>query len=209
MKLTRDRIVDAGMAVFADVGYQSLSMRQVADRLGVQAGSLYYHVKNKESLLALLADRVAGRAYAAGTAALGALPPDSTCSEQVMAQMSSLRLSVRAHRGGAVLLATSPRGLSPAALSLMERLLHTVQRGGVAPERALVVADTLLSYVTGFVLQEQTEHLPVEAVDLATSFPLLMASADRYDPDELFTHSIALICSAARPETSLKNDAPA
>ncbi|MYR87253.1 TetR family transcriptional regulator, partial [Streptomyces sp. SID685] len=42
MKLTKERIVDAGMAVFSEVGYQNLSMRQVADRLDAHAGSLYY-----------------------------------------------------------------------------------------------------------------------------------------------------------------------
>lgn len=75
MKLTKERIVDAGMAVFAEVGYHNLSMRQVADRLDAHAGSLYYHVRGKDELLTLMADRVCRQAYDTGTAALAALPP--------------------------------------------------------------------------------------------------------------------------------------
>ncbi|MFE2285505.1 TetR/AcrR family transcriptional regulator [Streptomyces sp. NPDC059443] len=58
------------MAEFAASGYDGLSMRKVAQRLDAQAGSLYYHVPNKSALIQLTADRVAGRAYEAGTAAL-------------------------------------------------------------------------------------------------------------------------------------------
>jgi TetR/AcrR family tetracycline transcriptional repressor len=171
-------------------------MRQVADRLGVHAGSLYYHVKNKEALFALLADRVASEAYGAGTAALTALGSEAAWSEQALAQMSALRATTRAHRGGAVLLASSPRTLSPGALSLMERLLQTLQRAGVPAEHAIVAADTLLSHVTGFVLQEQSEQLGMGAADLAERFPLVVAGAGRYDADALFSRSVQLICTA-------------
>ncbi len=199
MKLTLDRIVDAGMATFAEVGYDGLSMRRVAERLGAQAGSLYYHVPSKEALLRLCADRVAQQAYGAGTAALAGLPPGAGWRDRVLVQVVALRTSIRDSRGGAVLLAASPKLLSPGALSVMERLLQTLADAGVPASDQRVAADSLLSYVTGFVLQEQSESpvLPTSAEEvavLASRFPMVMAGSDD-EESELFVRSVRLLCS--------------
>ncbi|MGW2254234.1 TetR/AcrR family transcriptional regulator [Kitasatospora sp. NPDC001660] len=202
MKLTKERIVDAGMAVFAEVGYQNLSMRQVADRLDAHAGSLYYHVRGKDELLALMADRVCRRAYDAGTGALAALPPAATWQDRVEAQATSLRLSIKQHPGGAQLLADSPGVLSRGALSLMERLLRTLLDGGLPADHCGIAADTLLSHVTGFVLQEQNQPAtppPVTAelyAELCDQFPLVMSPLiPRVSQDEKFARSIRLLCT--------------
>ncbi|MEW2272905.1 TetR/AcrR family transcriptional regulator [Streptomyces griseofuscus] len=202
MKLTKERIVDAGMAVFSEVGYQNLSMRQVADRLDAHAGSLYYHVRGKEELLALMADRVCRRAYDAGTAALAALPPAAVWQDRVEAQATALRAQIKEHPGGAQLLAESPGMLSTGAFSLMERLLRTLLDGGLPAAHCGIAADTLLSHVTGFVLQEQNQPTAPAAVtaelyaDLCERFPLLMGDLiPRLSDDEKFSRSIRLLCT--------------
>ncbi|GAA3141743.1 TetR/AcrR family transcriptional regulator [Streptomyces echinatus] len=202
MKLTKERIVDAGMAVFAEVGYQHLSMRQVADRLDAHAGSLYYHVRGKEELLALMADRVCRRAYDACTAVLAALPPDAPWQDRVEAQVTTLRTELKQHPGGAQLLAESPGMLSTGAFSLMERLLRTLLDGGLPAAHCGIAADTLLSHVTGFVLQEQNQPTAPPTVtaglhaDLCEQFPLVMGGLiPRLSHDEKFTRSIRLLCT--------------
>ena len=200
MKLTRDRILDAGMAAFGEAGFNGLSMRQVAEKLDVHAGSLYYHVANKDALLALLADRVALGAFDAGTVALDALAPDASWTDRVIAQMTALRISLLAHPGSAELLAASPGALSPGALSIMERLLGTLDAAGVDDDR-IVVADALLSYVTGFVLQEHAERrapqpLPFDAT-YYERFPQVLGPRPRFTKDEMFRRSLDLLCDAA------------
>ncbi|MFI9045960.1 TetR/AcrR family transcriptional regulator [Streptomyces sp. NPDC053427] len=201
MKLTKERIVDAGMAAFAEVGFHGLSMRQVAERLGVHAGSLYYHVRGKDELLGLMADRVCRQAYDAGTAALAALPPEATWQDEVEAQAEALRRSIQQHSGGAMLLADSPGMLSPGALSLMERLLQTLLNAGVPDAHCGIAADTLLSHITGFVLQERSSS-PAPAVtaevhaDLRARFPLVIERMPRLSQDEKFQRSIRLLCAA-------------
>lgn len=200
MKLTTDRIIDAGMAVFAGTGYHGFSMRQVADRLDVHAGSLYYHVPNKAALLQLMADRVARQAYDAGTATLARLPGEEGWRARVAAQAVALRRSILQHPGGAIMLAGSPKTLSTGALSLMERLLATLAEAGVPPEHCGTAADTVLSHVTGYVLQEQSEPpaVPVTAEEVAAlhrHFPRTVAAAAAHGPDEKFTRSLDLLCA--------------
>jgi len=200
VKLSLDRIIDAGMTTFLEVGYDGLSMRQVADRLGVQAGSLYYHVRSKSELLRLMADRVAREAHDAGTGALEALGPDAGWPERIEAQAVTLRRVLLRHPGGAILLAGSPKLLSTGALALMERILTTLDVVGLAPAERGIAADTLLSYVTGFVLQEQSapDAPPITAAQgeaISRDFPAVVTGATgRYDQDEIFAHSVRLIC---------------
>ncbi|WNI31519.1 TetR/AcrR family transcriptional regulator [Streptomyces sp. ITFR-6] len=199
MKLSTDRIIDAGMAVFAEAGYHGLSMRQVAKRLDAHAGSMYYHVPNKSALLQLMADRLAQQAYDAGTAALAALPEGAGWPERVEAQAVSLRQSLLRHPGGAVMFADSPKVLSTGALSLMERLLWTLGDAGVRDEHLGVAGDAVLSHITGYVLQEQGEPPAIEVgpedvVELHRRFPLTVAAAGG-DQDEKFVRSVRLLCA--------------
>ncbi|MFF3568920.1 TetR/AcrR family transcriptional regulator [Nocardia jiangxiensis] len=60
-KLTRAAIVDAAIALADEAGVDALSMRRIADRMGVGAMSLYRHVPNKDALLAEMTDEVARR----------------------------------------------------------------------------------------------------------------------------------------------------
>ncbi|MFD5466015.1 TetR/AcrR family transcriptional regulator [Kitasatospora sp. NPDC127059] len=202
MKLTKERIVDAGMAVFAEVGYQNLSMRQVADRLNAHAGSLYYHVRGKDELLALMADRISRRAYDAGTEALAALPPDADWPDRVEAQAAALRQEIKQHAGGAQLLAESPGMLSTDGLRLMERLLRTLLDAGLPAHHCGIAADILLSHITGFVLQEQNQPTAPPTItaelyaELCERFPLVMGDLiPRIGQDEKFTRSVRLLCT--------------
>ncbi|MFF4156799.1 TetR/AcrR family transcriptional regulator [Streptomyces sp. NPDC001678] len=201
MKLTADRIIDAGMIVFAESGYHGLSMRKVAERLGAHAGSLYYHVPSKSALLQLMADRLARQAYEAGTAALTALPEQADWKVQLEAQAVALRHSVRQHPGGAALFADSPKVLSTGALSLMERLLQTLVEAGVPEGQRGVAADALLSHITGFVLQEQGDPpavpvTPQAVAEIHERFPMTVAAASTsaHDLDEKFVQSVRLLC---------------
>ncbi|MEH3023575.1 MAG: TetR/AcrR family transcriptional regulator [Pseudomonas oryzihabitans] len=47
----RERLLQAALRLFVARGYHAVSMRDLARCLGVQAGSLYYHVQSKEDLL--------------------------------------------------------------------------------------------------------------------------------------------------------------
>lgn len=49
--LSRDRVIDAALALVDERGIEALSMRKLADELGVKAMSLYNHVANKDDVL--------------------------------------------------------------------------------------------------------------------------------------------------------------
>ena len=54
--LDRERVVRVALELLDEVGLDDLSMRRLAERLGVTAASLYWYVRDKSELLDLLAD---------------------------------------------------------------------------------------------------------------------------------------------------------
>ena len=69
--VSRDDILDAALALLDDGGGQGLTMRALAQRLGVTAMSLYRHVGDHDSLLRALSDRVYAQVLAAPVSAAG------------------------------------------------------------------------------------------------------------------------------------------
>ncbi|MCW2269573.1 MULTISPECIES: TetR/AcrR family transcriptional regulator [Pseudomonas] len=47
----RDRLIDAALELFATHGFQAIGLRDLAAHVGLQAGSLYHHIENKQCLL--------------------------------------------------------------------------------------------------------------------------------------------------------------
>ena len=58
---TRDRIVDAALALFNADGSHAVSTRHIAARLGISPGNLYYHFGNKEEIVLALYERIEAR----------------------------------------------------------------------------------------------------------------------------------------------------
>ena len=59
--LTVDAVIDAAVSLASEDGLQSLTMRRVAERLGVSAMTPYSYVPGKDELLELMLDAVYGR----------------------------------------------------------------------------------------------------------------------------------------------------
>lgn len=56
--LTRDRIVDAGIQVLLEGGFEAFKMRPVANKAGIAQPTIYAHFSNMEELLAAISDKV-------------------------------------------------------------------------------------------------------------------------------------------------------
>ncbi len=56
--LTQTQILQAALNLLDEVGFDGITMRALAAKLGIKAASLYWHVRNKQELLILLADEI-------------------------------------------------------------------------------------------------------------------------------------------------------
>jgi TetR/AcrR family tetracycline transcriptional repressor len=56
--LTPDRIISEAIALMQEQGLDAVSLRRLAARLGVQAMSIYWHIRNKDELLGLMSQKI-------------------------------------------------------------------------------------------------------------------------------------------------------
>jgi TetR/AcrR family transcriptional regulator, tetracycline repressor protein len=83
------------------------------------------------------------------------------------------------------------------ALALMDRLIALLG-GGIEPAAANIAADTLMAYVTGFVLQEQAPRstpapFPVSLQELHEHFPRVFRNLGMADDDITFHAAVRAI----------------
>jgi AcrR family transcriptional regulator len=143
--LDRDLVVRAALDVLDEVGLDGLTMRRLADKLGVKAASLYWHVRNKEELLGLLADAIA--------AGVREPRPGMSWREQLETLAWENRRVLLAHRDAARILAgTPPAGAN--RLRLAEITLRALLKAGLDHRDATYAAILLTDYATGFVAEE-------------------------------------------------------
>ena len=57
-RLTRETVLRGALALLDDIGIDALSTRRLAQHLGVQSPTLYWHFKNKAELLKAMAETI-------------------------------------------------------------------------------------------------------------------------------------------------------
>jgi TetR/AcrR family transcriptional regulator, tetracycline repressor protein len=144
--LSRELIIQEAMALLDEHGPGALSMRRLADRLGVAPNALYTHVRGKDDLVEGLIDQV----YAGLE-----LDPDPTADWA--RQLATLSQSVRAHllaHPAVVPLALQQPGLGPNGLRLGEAIYAVLRPAGFSDQAAVGAVYALLTYILGFVAPE-------------------------------------------------------
>ena len=89
----RDRIMDEAATLFLQHGYEGTSLRQLADVVGIKAGSLYYHFASKDELLTEILRRgidVMQDAFDDAAAAASDLAPAARIGAHVRAHLAAL-----------------------------------------------------------------------------------------------------------------------
>ena len=103
MSLTKADVVRAGVEILDTYGLGDLSMRRLAEHLGVKAGALYWHVANKQSLLAAVSDEIL--AVDGGPTSVPVAEAD--LAEGIDEWARCFRRTLLAHRDGAELVAST------------------------------------------------------------------------------------------------------
>jgi len=187
--VTREQLVDAAIEVLDESGLAGLTLRQVAERLGVQAPALYWHVRNRQDLI----DQMAAAMIRDG---IGGLSPDGAWMDQLGDIARAYRQTMLSRRDGARVLAESCTA-DPAVNRLGELALRMLTSAGFTTQDAMRALIALLSYVSGFVADEQASRPRSEEPD-PVRFPLLTAAGTGNHTAESFEYGLELLLSGLR-----------
>ena len=149
--LTRERILRAGMALADRGGVAALSMRKLAQALGVEAMSLYHHVGGKEDLLDGMVDLVYAEIE---------LPSGARGWREAMRRRALSAREVLTRHPWATPLMESRANAGPANLRHHDEVLGVLRGAGFSVAMAAHAYSLMDAYIYGFALQEQA--LPFE-----------------------------------------------
>ncbi|TDC66787.1 TetR/AcrR family transcriptional regulator [Micromonospora sp. KC207] len=139
--LSRDRILRAAIALADAAGIDSLSMRNLAQELGVVPMALYKHVANKDELIAGMIDMVVGE--------IDPPLPDADWKHTVRERVLSARQALRRHPW-APLAIESRTTATPAILAYLDSVVGTLRAGGFSADLAHHVMHAMGSRILGF-----------------------------------------------------------
>ncbi|GAA5149104.1 TetR family transcriptional regulator ActII [Pseudonocardia eucalypti] len=141
-RLTTDALVDAVAALIESGGVEALTMRRLAQECGVGVTTLYGHVRTKDELLGLFADRLLGRIR----------PPEESLpwDEQVGAIFRAVYEILVDHPELAQIVGRQPVPGS-AALRLFQQVLRALVGIGLTDRQIRTGYAVLAAYTTGYV----------------------------------------------------------
>ena len=145
VRLTRERVIQAALSVADSGGLGSLTIRSLAKELGAKPMSVYYHVANKDEILAALVDIVFSEIQ---------LPvPGGDWRSEMHKRACSAREVLGRHRW-AIGLLESRTDPGPANLRHHDTVIATLQTAGFSAELTAHAYALIDSYVYGSALQE-------------------------------------------------------
>ncbi len=205
-KLSRPRIVGAALQIMDSDGLEAVTMRRVGRDLGVEAMSLYNHVKDKDDLLDGIRELVLSEFEDPGS--------DGPWEERTRRAARSWREVLRAHPNTLILISESKGpDMAPGSIRPTEIALRLLGEIGLSEEDTVKAFCAFGGYIVGFVLFEvgvmHTTDRPVGAPDAervlesipADEFPCFTSSLSylmQGDIDERFDYGLDLLLAGLR-----------
>ena len=201
--VTRERVLDAALALADEGGLETLSMRRIGKALGVEGMALYNHVANKDDILDGIVERV-----------LAEIPPPSTEGEwksEMRERAVAARRVFLKHPWAIGLLEARHAGSSPTRLGYFDAVLGCLRAAGFSPTLSMRAFSIIDSFLYGFILQELSlpfdDSAGLEEVgedllrQMADAYPHLteatvQAMEDGWDYSEQFRFGLDLILGA-------------
>ncbi|GIP36101.1 TetR/AcrR family transcriptional regulator C-terminal domain-containing protein [Paenibacillus sp. J2TS4] len=184
IKIDKSVIVQTALQFLQEHGIRKLSMRNIAERLEIKGASLYWHIRNKNELLELIADEICKKIK---------YPDESlSCEEQLAVltrQLREILLNVRdsAH----VLVETPPT--TPYRINLIKKISGLFEKMGMKSEDIFSASWILNNYVTSFVIEEYRLNDVTDEKEVSQSLEALPFNISSMDMDREYQFGLEVL----------------
>ncbi|MEA5464813.1 TetR/AcrR family transcriptional regulator [Leptothoe sp. PORK10 BA2] len=154
--LSRERILQCALRLADEDGLESLSMRKLAQALGVKAMSLYNHVTNRDDVIDCMVDCIVSEIE---------VPKLDADWKEAMRRRAISAHKVLLRHPWATMPLVSRVNVGPAMLQYTDSTLGCLRAAGFSYEMADHVQNAIDSHIYGFTLQAL--NFPFEPADYA------------------------------------------
>jgi AcrR family transcriptional regulator len=179
--LTRERILRAAIDLADKDGLDSLSMRKLAQEMGVKAMSLYNHVTNKDDMLDSMVDIVVSEIES---------PKIDDDWRDAMRRRAISAYKILLRHPWAAMVLMSRMNVGSSMLQYIDMTLGCLYEAGFSFEMADHVRNVIDSHIYGFTLQEL--NFPINESDYSkmAAEGLLIIPANKYPYLNKLTHHV-------------------
>jgi TetR/AcrR family tetracycline transcriptional repressor len=222
----RTEIVGAALRLLEEGGLDRLSLRGVAQALGMHAPGLYWYIENKQELIDLLAKAILDEVVID----LGPPAQGQGWEDWITEFALKMRRVLLSHRDGARVVAGAFLFRTNALTSFLELALETLEAEGYSRDFAMLGAITVMRYTLGIALDDQesparepavrqrmieqsmgqrspidAEQWPRVADVMSRWFQTVKENRGSADHAEMhFRHGLALVIAGIRSEASAR-----
>jgi TetR/AcrR family tetracycline transcriptional repressor len=195
VQLKRSDVVTGALALLDTDGLDGLTMRKLGARLGVQAGGIYWHFKNKQALLDAMADRIVGE--------ITPTPLTPGAWDARLTEIAHrMRRALLAHRDGARVVAGT-YVVEPNTVRSGEMAAQILVDAGFPLDRAGWAIFAAMYYVLGHTIEEQAQRAQGDWEERGTGLPdselhRAMDAVVKADPEERFAYGLELLLDGLR-----------
>ncbi|RAV19468.1 TetR/AcrR family transcriptional regulator [Paenibacillus contaminans] len=155
-QISEDKILEISWELLREEGIEKFSMRRLADRLGIQAPSLYWYFKSKQNLYQRLANQVS-------KIILEEFHTEGDWKEQLTGLAVTVRSVLSRYPCSTqLMMMTLPH--EPDIIRFTNRMLLCVESTPLEQEQKMQVVTTLVNYVFYFVLDDYQHERNVSAI---------------------------------------------
>lgn len=198
MPLDRQRIVTEAVALLDEAGLEGVTLRKLAARLGVQAPTLYWHLRNKADLVTALSEAILEAEFPE----VDPPGPGERWQDWLATLAGRLRRAMLAHPDGARVVSAAQLSTTMAGIS--ERAMRSLVEQGVPLREARLTVLAVERFTIGHVLEEQAprpteeEVADIDLAAMAEQYPTMLTAIREYfqdgrTVDDLFRDTLKII----------------
>jgi len=155
-QISEDKILETSWKLLGEEGIEKFSMRRLADRLGIQAPSLYWYFKSKQHLYQRLANQISKMI-------LEEFHSEGDWKEQMAGLAVTIRSVLRRYPCSTqLMMQTLPH--EPDMIRFTNRMLLCMESTPLEQEQKLQAVLTLVNYVFYFVLDDYQHQRTISVI---------------------------------------------
>lgn len=189
--LEREKVVTAALDLLNESGFEGLTLRTLASKLGVKASALYWHFENKQDLIDEVAKRIIEGEFQKADPADFA---KASWQELLTGMGHGMRNALRRYRDGALVLASADLSRSNISFKGRDLMMERMLELGFPGKLAFISLFSIGRYTLGCVFEEQADPRSRDTLDaiiaerraeIAKNSPTFHKAMSDFSNDEL------------------------
>lgn len=150
----QQEIIEAALELLGEKGYNELSLRDIAKKLGVKAPAIYWHFKNKAMLVDYMAEHIIRKQ-------MGNFVPresEQSWQEWLIYHITLFRKAMLSYPDGGRVVASAHLFPDGTLAKFMEDSFTSLRRAGMDIRTAKSIMLAVIRYTFGCVIEEQADE---------------------------------------------------